>query len=78
MIGTDERVSRMNSSVSAFVETAWRWACARRTLSAIDDTGDHKQLYGGLAAFQEYVHTVDPAVRDDPEFGWWNGITDGW
>jgi hypothetical protein len=75
---TEERVSRINSSVSAFVETTWRWACARRTLSMIEDHGDYKQLYDDLAAFQNYVHMLDPAVRDDPEFEWWNGITNGW
>jgi hypothetical protein len=75
---TEERISRINSSVSAFVETTWRWASARRTLSAIEDRGDYEQLYDDLAAFQNYVHTLDPAVRDDPAFEWWNGITNGW
>jgi hypothetical protein len=75
---SQERISRINSSVSAFVEITWRWTCARRTLSAIDDSGDYQQLYDCLAAFQNYVHALDPAVRDNPEFEWWNGITNGW
>lgn len=68
-------LSYINNSVAAFIEIAWRWGCARRALLAIED---YEQLYECLAKFQEFVHVLDPVVKDDPRFSWWNGVIEGW
>ncbi len=70
------KVSYVNSSVSAFIEIAWRWHYARKALLAITD--DHERLYGNLARFEEFAHRRDNALSNDPRYAWWNGIIEGW
>lgn len=70
------KLSYINSSVSAFIEIAWRWYYARQALLAIND--DYEQLYDNLARFQEFTHRRDNALRNDPKYAWWNGVIEGW
>jgi hypothetical protein len=68
-------VSKINSAVRFFVEIAWRWKCAREILLITDD---YEKLYSRLGRFQQFVHGLDPVVRENPEYDWWNGIVEGW
>lgn len=65
----------INSSIDAFVEISWRWGCIRKVLLKCHGA---EQLFANLATFQEYVHSVDRAIHDDPMYRWWNGIVEGW
>ncbi|MBO1336297.1 SUKH-4 family immunity protein [Streptomyces sp. VRA16 Mangrove soil] len=74
--GEGERVSYVNSTVCAFVETAWRWSYAKTALSGM--TGDPDQLYDDLARFFELACAIDPEVGEETRFRWWAGIVAGW
>ncbi|MER8230836.1 SUKH-4 family immunity protein [Streptomyces sp. NPDC094049] len=68
-------MSLINTSAALFVDISWRWAFVRRVLLEVED---YELLYDSLGQFREYVQEVDPAVRNDSRFSWWNGVVEGW
>jgi hypothetical protein len=61
-----DSVVYINSGVTAFLETAWRWAYASNALRRLP-AQDYDHLYDCLDDFRAFVHRLDPAT--DPERG---------
>lgn len=66
---------RMNSSVSTFLEIAWRWHFLRPLLLA-SDYGEAFDL--GSERFLEMLPVLDMALTDEKAFPWWRDLMLSW
>jgi hypothetical protein len=71
---TDPSPMVVNSTLAAFVESAWRylWLFRQEGGHYDDDTDDV------LDAFLAKLQTIDPAVGDDPGSSYWPSVVEHW
>lgn len=71
---TDPQPMPVNSSLAAFVESAWRylWLYGQESGHYDDETDDV------LDAFLARLRKLDPAIGDDPSASYWPSIVERW
>ena len=71
---TDPEPMLVNSSLAAFVESAWRylWLHGQESGHYDDETDDV------LDAFLACLRRLDPAIGDDPATSYWPSIVEHW
>lgn len=70
----------INTTTRAFAELAWRWGVGSVYLRALVTRGmsSGDVLFDRLEAFQELCRRVDPGSANDPAYGFWDDIVNGW
>jgi len=71
---TDPQPMLVNSTMAAFIESAWRylWLFRQESGHYDDDTDDV------LDAFLAKIQDLDPAVGDDPDSSYWPSVVEHW
>lgn len=66
---------RVNSSVAAFVDLAWRW---HRMFPILVALGGRDGFFTAAELFLARLPELDASLRDDERFPWWRDLILNW